>query len=57
MSFFLDDTTFSRKSVTDIGKCDLVKHQIRLNDNEPFKEPHRRIPPALFNEVREHLLG
>lgn len=32
-----------------------MKHQIRLNDNEPFKEPHRCIPPALFNEVREHL--
>ena len=43
------------KGVTDLGKCDLVKHQIKLNDNEPFKEPHRRIPPALFKEVREHL--
>ena len=43
------------KDVTDLGKCDLVKHQINLNDNVPFKEPHRRIPPALFNEVREHL--
>ena len=21
----------------------------------PFKEPHRRTPPALFQEVREHL--
>ena len=43
------------KDITDLGKCDLVKHQIKLDDNEPFKEPHRRIPPALFNEVREHL--
>ena len=43
------------KGVTDLRKCDLVKHQIKLNDNEPFKEPHRRIPPALFKEVREHL--
>ena len=43
------------KDITDLGKCDLVKHQINLNDNVPFKEPHRRIPPALFNEVREHL--
>ena len=43
------------KDITDLGKCDLVKHQIKLDDNEPFKEPHRRIPPALLNEVREHL--
>ena len=43
------------KDTTDLGKCDLVKHQIKLDDNEPFKEPHRRIPPALFNKVREHL--
>ena len=43
------------KSITDLGNCDLVKHRIKLQDNEPFKEPHRRIPPALFQEVREHL--
>ncbi|MEW8548544.1 MAG: reverse transcriptase family protein, partial [Candidatus Thiodiazotropha sp.] len=43
------------KGVTDLGKCDLVKHQIKLTDDQPFKEPHRRIPPALFQEVREHL--
>ncbi|MEW8091524.1 MAG: reverse transcriptase family protein, partial [Candidatus Thiodiazotropha endolucinida] len=40
---------------TDLGNCDLVKHKINLHDNEPFKEPHRRIPPGLFQEVREHL--
>ena len=28
------------KDVTDLGKCDLEKHQINLNDNVPFKEPH-----------------
>ena len=33
-----------------------VKHCIKLTDNEPYKEPHRRIPPALFQEVREHIL-
>ena len=33
-----------------------VQHPIKLTDNEPFKEPHRRIPPALFQEVREHIL-
>ena len=43
------------EGLTDLGNCDLVKHKINLHDNEPFKEPHRRIPPGLFQEVREHL--
>ena len=41
--------------ITDLGNCDLVKHEIHLKDETPFKEPHRRIPPAIFQEVREHL--
>ena len=43
------------KAITDLGNCDLIKHEIKLTDNEPFKEPARRIPPALFQEVKEHL--
>ena len=41
--------------ITDLGNCDLVKHKINLSDNVPFKEPYRRVPPALFQEIREHL--
>ena len=41
--------------ITDLGDCDLVQHEIKLQNDEPFKEPYRRIPPALFEEVREHL--
>ena len=26
-----------------------------LENEQPFKEPYRRIPPALIQEVREHL--
>ena len=43
------------KGITDIGHTDLVKHQIKLTNDEPFKEPFRRIPPSLIQEVREHL--
>ena len=32
-----------------------MKHEINLEDETPFKEPYRHIPPALFQEVREHL--
>ena len=40
---------------TDLGFTDLVEHEINIVDEIPFKEPYRRIPPALFEEVREHL--
>ena len=40
---------------TDIGHTPLIKHQIKLKDDETFKERHRRIPPHLYEEVREHI--
>ena len=40
---------------TDIGHTSMVKHQIRLDNYTPFKERYRRIPPHLFNEVKNHL--
>ena len=42
-------------SCTDLGRTDLVEHEIKLTDETPFKEPYRRIPPALYEEVRQHL--
>ena len=39
----------------DVGFTNLVRHKILLKDTEPFKQRHRRIPPAMFNEVRNHL--
>lgn len=40
---------------TDIGRTDLLKHQIKLTDDTPFKEPYRRIPPGMYDEVRQHV--
>lgn len=40
-----------------IGCTSSVKHKINLDDNVPFKQRHRRIPPAQYDEVREHLQG
>ena len=34
-------------SDTDIGQCNIVKHRIDMPDATPFKQRHRRIPPAL----------
>ena len=39
----------------DLGKTPLTKHHINLSDPTPFKERHRRIPPAMVQSVREHL--
>jgi transposase InsO family protein len=39
----------------DLGHTDLVKHEINLTDDTPIKQRHRRIPPGMYNEVRQHL--
>ena len=41
--------------VTDLGRTDTAKHEIKLTDNTPFKEPYRRIPLALYDKVCLHL--
>ena len=38
-----------------LGCATGVKHKIKLSDPTPFKEPYRRIPPHLYEEVRTHL--
>ena len=47
-------TVFSQ-GPTDLGHTKLVQHSINLEDDRPFKEPYRNIPPALIQEAREHL--
>ena len=48
------DHIFS-KGPTDIGCTNLLKHKIVLEDETPFKQPYRRIPPGLYDEVRQHI--
>jgi len=43
------------KGPNDIGRTDLIKHKIVLEDDKPFKQPYRRIPPGRYEEVRQHL--
>ena len=45
---------FSLESL-DMGHTSLVKHKIKLDNYTPFKERYRRIPPHLFEEVKNHL--
>ena len=39
----------------ELGRTNLVKHTIKVNNPIPFKEQYRRIPPHQFEEVRKHL--
>ena len=39
----------------DMGHTSMVKHKIRLDNYTPFKERYHRIPPNLFDEVKNHL--
>ena len=39
----------------DIGHTTAVTHKIELYDEQPFKQRCRRIPPAMYEEVKDHL--
>ena len=43
------------KSDTDLGHCTIVQHEINLRDEKPVKQAFRRIPRALYDEVREQI--
>ena len=43
------------KNDLDLGKCNIFKHDIKITDPQPFKERYRRIPPHLYEEVKNHL--
>ncbi|XP_052777891.1 uncharacterized protein LOC128215224 [Mya arenaria] len=40
---------------TDLGCSNIVKHKIVLTNDTPFKQPYRKIPPGMYEEVRQHL--
>ena len=47
-------SVFSRGPL-DLGYTDLIRHEIKMSDETPFKEPVRRISPALIEEVRKYI--
>ena len=50
----INASIFSKHDL-DMGRTNLVKHNIVLTDPIPFKEKYRTIPPQLFSEVKAHL--
>ena len=51
----VDSADVFAKSDLDLGKYNIIKHAIKITDPQPFKECYRRIPPHLYEEVKEHL--
>ena len=43
------------KDDLDLGKCNILKHDIKITDPQPFKERYRRIPPHLYEDMKAHL--
>ena len=41
-------------SEIDVGRTELMKHAIKLTDDTPIKQRHRRIPPAMYSELKQH---
>ena len=39
----------------DFGRTSAVEHRIPLTDEKPFKLRHHRIPPGMYEELRQHL--
>ena len=51
----VDSADVFSQSDLDLGKCNIIKHAIKITDPQPFKERYRRIPPHLYEEVKNHL--
>ena len=51
----IDSADVFSKDGLDLGKCNILKHDIKITDPQPFKERYRRIPPHLYEEVKAHL--
>lgn len=45
--FALDDS--------ELTGCTILEHKIQVNDNTPFKEKYRRIPPSMYDDVKAQL--
>ena len=39
----------------ELGKTSLVKHHIRLDNHQAFKERYRRVPPHQYDGVKKHI--
>ena len=50
------DSVFS-KGPLDVGRCDLIPHEIRVTDAAPVNSAYHRVPPHMVDEVNTLLQG
>ena len=48
----VDSADVFSKNDLELGKCNVLKHNIKITEPQPFKERYRRIPPHLYEEVK-----
>ena len=51
----VDSADVFSKNDLDLGTCNILKHNIKITDPQPFKGKYRRISPHLYEEVNAHL--
>ena len=51
----VDSADVFSKNDLDLGKCNILKHNIKITEPQPFKERYRRIPLQLYEKVKSHL--
>ena len=51
----VDSADVFSKNDLHLGKCNILKHDIKITDPQPFKERYRRIPSHLYEEMKAHL--
>ena len=51
----VDSADVFSKDDLDLWKYNILKHDIKITDHQPFKKWYRRIPPHLYEEVKAHL--
>ena len=51
----VDSADVFSKNDFDLGKCNILKHDIKITDSQPLKERYRRIPSHLYEEVKAQL--
>jgi len=54
-SFITSYNDIFSKSDIDVGHTDFIQHKIELDDDHPFKQRYRRIPPSMYEEVKSHI--
>ena len=56
-TFWLPSADVFSENDLDLGKCNILKHDIKISGPQPFKERYQRIPPHQYGEVKAHLQG